>query len=318
MAFSTAFTELLEIEHPVVLAPMGGTAGGALAAAVSNAGGFGLVGGGYGYPERLERELPIVTAGTDRPWGIGFIAWDAPPASVARALEFHPNAVMLSFGDPAPLARLVHEANVRLIVQVTSLAEARRALDAGAHVLVAQGSEAGGHGALRSTLPFVPAVVDIAGSVPVLAAGGIADGRGLAAALTLGAAGALLGTRFVASREAVSTPAEAKAITDGTGDNTERSRLIDIAVGHHWPAPYTIRALRNPFLDHWQGQEDALDADANAKQKFAGALQTGDRSVVPVAAGEAVDLITDVPPAAEIVARLIAQAEHALAGIKQR
>lgn len=316
MSFRTAFTEFFRVDHPIALAPMGGTAGGVLAAAVSEAGGLGLVGGGMGYPDRIERELPLVVAGTKRPWGVGFIAWAAPPASVARALEFGPAAVMLSFGDPGPLARLVRDAGVPLIVQVTDLAEARRALDAGADVLVAQGSEAGGHGARRGTLPFVPAVVDLAAPVPVLAAGGVADGRGLAAALVLGAAGVLVGTRFVASREAVASPAETSAIVAGSGDDTERSRLIDIAVGHPWPAPYTIRALRNPFLDRWQGREAALEADGGERDAFVDAAARGDRSVVPVAAGEAVDLIDGVPPADRIVAAMVREAQRSLASVR--
>jgi nitronate monooxygenase len=140
---------------------------------------------------------------TDKPWGVGFLAWSVDVETIGQAIDRGPQAVMLSFGDPVPLAEPVHQAGITLIVQVTDLGEARRALEAGADVLVAQGSEAGGHGGRRATLPFVPAVVDLAAPVPVLAAGGIADGRGLAAALVLGAAGALIGTRFQASLEAL-------------------------------------------------------------------------------------------------------------------
>jgi nitronate monooxygenase len=230
MGLSTAFTKLFGVEHPVALAPMGGSAGGALAAAVSNGGGLGLLGGGNGDPGWLARELPAVAGGTSRPWGVGFQSWAVSADTVGRALEYLPAAVMLSFGDPRPLAEPVRRAGVALILQVTDMEEARQAVDLGADVIVAQGTEAGGHsGRGWSTMAFVPAVADLAAPVPVLAAGGIADGRGLAAALALGAAGALVGTRFLATAESLADPAAKKAIIDGHGQDTERSRVLDIA-----------------------------------------------------------------------------------------
>lgn len=141
---------------------------------------------------------------------------------------------MLSFGDPSPFVERIRAAGAAVIVQVTDLEEARRAVDLGADVIVAQGGEGGGHGARRgrATLPFVPVVVDLAAPVPVLAAGGIADGRGVAAALVLGAAGALIGTRFQATAEALVDPSIAEAIVRGRGEDTERSGVLDIARGH--------------------------------------------------------------------------------------
>ena len=165
------------------------------------------------------------------PWGIGFLSWAVDVETVECALTYAPSAVMLSFGDPQPFAAAVHAASARLIVQVTNLEEARRAVDVGADVIVAQGTEAGGHGGMRATFPFVPAVVDLVRPTPVLAAGGIADGRGLAAALALGASGALVGTRFEASDEARVDAASVKAILNGRGEDTERSRVLDIARG---------------------------------------------------------------------------------------
>jgi nitronate monooxygenase len=308
----TAFTDLMGIEAPIALAPMGGSAGGALAAAVSNGGGLGLVGGGRGDPDWLERELAIVTAGTDKPWGIGFLSWSSSPEVVQLAVSHRPDAVMLSFGDPRRLAEPVLEAGIRLIVQVTDLDEAQQALDIDADVVVAQGAEAGGHGGGRATLPFVPIVADLARPTPVLAAGGIADGRGLAAALSLGAAGALVGTRFQASSEALVDPQVSKAIIEGRGQDTERSRILDIARGAPWPERYPGRALRNAFLDRWRGREDDLEADEEAKAEFVAAAAKGDLSVVPVWASEAIDLITSVSPAAELVAQFVREAEAAL------
>jgi nitronate monooxygenase len=308
----TAFTDLFSVEHPIALAPMGGAAGGALAAAVSNGGGLGLVGGGRGDRRWLERELALVAETTDKPWGVGFLSWSVDASVVRRALEYRPHAVMLSFGDPGPLAEPVLDAGVPLIVQVTDLDEAARALDVGAQVLVAQGSEAGGHGGRRGTLPFVPVAVDLAAPTPVLAAGGIADGRGLGAALVLGAAGALIGTRFEAAIEAVVAPEVAKAIIDGRGEDTERSRVLDIARGAPWPGRYTARTLRNAFLDRWRGREAELDANEAAKADDRTAADRGDLAVAPVWAGEAIDLIADLAPAADLVARIARDAEEAL------
>jgi nitronate monooxygenase len=316
MALATAFTELFSVRHPIALAPMGGSAGGALAAAVSDGGGLGLLGAGPGNRRWLDRELPLLAEGTTRPWGVGFQSWAVDLGTVERALAAGPAAVMLSFGDPRPFTAAVRAAGARLILQVTDLEEAREAVDLGADVIVAQGTESGGHGARRgrSTLPFVPLVADLAAPVPVLAAGGIADGRGVAAALALGAAGALLGTRFQATAEALVDPAISKAIIEGRGEETERSVILDIARGSRWPARYTGRTLGHPLLDEWRGREAELAADDTAaRQAYRDGVARGDLPPLPVWAGEGVDLINDLPPAADLVAALAAQAEEALA-----
>jgi nitronate monooxygenase len=315
MALSTAFTRLFSLRHPIALAPMGGSAGGALTAAVSNGGGLGLLGGGPGDPDWLARELPILAAGTDGPWGVGFQSWAVDAATVGRALEWNPVAVMLSFGDPRPFAGLVREAGAALILQATDLEEARQAVDLGADVIVAQGTESGGHGARRgrSTLPFVPIVVDLAAPTPVLAAGGIADGRGVAAVLALGAAGALIGTRFQATAEALVDPAINQAIVAGRGEDTERSMVLDIARGSRWPSRYPARTLGHPFLDQWRGREDELAADADARRAYRDGVARGDLLPQPAWASEAVDLITDRPAATDLVGVLAAQAQEALA-----
>jgi nitronate monooxygenase len=249
MAIRTALTEAFGLEYPIVLAPMGTVAGGQLAAAVSNAGGLGLVGGGYGDPDWLMRELDLVQAATDRPWGVGLITWHATPDVVELALRAHPAAFLLSFGDVRPFAPAIKDAGCTFICQVQDVAAAREAVAAGADVIVAQGSEAGGHGAVRATLPLVPAVVDAVAPVPVLAAGGIADGRGMAAALMLGAQGAMIGTRFSAASESL-THEQAKArIVAAHAADTDRTRVFDIIRGYGaWPAPYTARAVRNDFF----------------------------------------------------------------------
>ncbi|MFZ0664196.1 MAG: nitronate monooxygenase [Acidimicrobiales bacterium] len=313
MTLSTDFTKLFGISHPIALAPMGGSAGGTLAAAVSNGGGLGLVGGGREDVTWIEHELGIVTAKTEKPWGIGFQSWSVSEDSVARALEFRPHVVMLSFGDPKRLAGLVRDAGLRLILQVTDLAEAKEAVDLGADVIVAQGMEAGGHSGKRTTLPFVPIVVDLAGGIPVLAAGGIADGRGVAAALALGAAGALIGTRFQVTPESMNSAQVTKAIIEGSGEQTERSRILDIAGRREtWPARYLARTVRNEFIDEWRGREDELEADDGAKARFREGADKGDPAAVPVWASESIDLITDIVPASELVGLLADEAEAAL------
>ena len=314
MAIRTSFTELFGVDHPLVLAPMGGVSGGALAAAVSEAGGLGLVGGGYGDPRWLERELRLVAGATGKPWGVGVITWAVGEDIVRLALSYRPAAVFLSFGDPAPFGALVKEAGIRLICQVQDVAGARQAAAAGADVIVAQGTEAGGHGSRRATLPLVPAVADAVAPVPVLAAGGIADGRGVAAALMLGAQGAVLGTRFCASTEALWPDWAKKQLVAGSGDETSRSRVFDIARGLDWPAPYTGRALRNAFADAWDGREEALRASAEAREQFTLGHQAGDPDVALVWAGEGTDLITAVEPAGNLVAQIMAQAEGLLRG----
>src|SRR5579863_6783182 len=278
---------------------MGGSAGGALTAAVSAAGGLGLLGGGNGDAEWLARELPLAADGSPAPWGVGFQSWAVSRDTVQRALEYRPAAVMLSFGDHRPLAGPVRAAGARLIIQVTTLAEARQAVDLGADVIVAQGTEAGGHGARRgwSTLAFVPVVADLAAPVPVLAAGGIADGRGLAAALALGASGALIGTRFLATTEALIDRAEQQAIIDAGGEDTERDAVLDIARGSRWPREYTARTLHHPFHDAWRDREDELDASAEAKAAYQRGVASGELPP-PVWASQAVDLITGLRPAA--------------------
>lgn len=185
----TKLTKLLDLTAPIMSAPMAGVAGGALAAAVSQAGGLGLIGGGYGVREWLARELDL--AG-EAQVGVGLITWALArdPDLLSIVLERNPRAI-LPFGDIGPHAPAILRAGVPLIVQVQTVAAAKAAVDGGAQIIVAQGTEAGGHGGVRATMALVPAVVDTVGDAPVIAAGGIADGRGLAAALMLGAVGVL-------------------------------------------------------------------------------------------------------------------------------
>ena len=310
---TTALTEMFGLEHPIVLGPMGGVSGGLLAAAVSNAGGLGMVGGGYGDLAWLRTELSLVQAETRKPWGVGLITWSVDRSVVEMVLAHQPHAIMLSFGDPRPHATVVKAAGCRLICQAQDLAGARLAREAGADMIVAQGTEAGGHGGGRATLPLVPAVVDAVAPTPVVAAGGIADGRGLAAALMLGAHGALIGTRFYASDEALGSGRAKQRIASASGDETERTTVFDIVRNLAWPPPYTGRALRNRFMARWQGRDSelvrVLGVEATA---FQAAIREADFDTAMVWAGEAVDLIVAVEGAARLVRQISAEAQERL------
>jgi nitronate monooxygenase len=316
MAISTRLTERLAIRHPVLLGPMGNISGGALAGAVSAAGGLGLIGGGYGDGEWLERQF--AAAGNHRV-GCGFITWSLAkrPELLDLALAHRPAALMLSFGDPRPFAAPIKAAGAMLICQVQSLRHLDEALEAGAEIIVAQGSEAGGHGAQRATLPLVPEIADIVArrgsDAVVVAAGGIADGRGLAAALMLGAEGALVGTRFYASAESLAHPRAKARMAASQGDDTVRTTTIDIVRDIPWPGDFTVRVLRNAFVDRWHGAEAELrGAQAQEMARYQAAVTLGDFATAGVLGGEAMGLFDAVLPAGEILARMVEEAERAL------
>lgn len=312
MAIHTQLTQSLGITAPIILAPMAGVAGGALAAAVSRAGGLGLIGGGYGDPALVERQWELAE-GADV--GIGFINWslDQDDRALRVILDRGVKAVLLSFGDIAPFAADVKASGAKLIAQVQTLEDAKRAADAGADVIVAQGTEAGGHSGSRATLPFVPAVVDAVGEIPVVAAGGIADGRGLAAALMLGASGVMCGSAFYPCPEALSHENAKQAALAGSGDHTSFARTFDLVRGLGWPDAWKLRTLRNEFTDTWEGRECELtDNLPSIAPAFTAAVQQGDMRTAPTIVGEAADLLRESRSAADLVARIVAQAEAQL------
>lgn len=310
MTIRTALGEMLDLRYPIVLAPMAMVSGGELASAVSNAGGLGLVGGGYGDPAWLERELKIVTRKTDRAWGVGLITWRATREVVALALSFTPDVFFLSFGDARAIAPMIQDAGCHLICQVQGVADAKQAAASGTDLIVAQGTEAGGHGALRGTLPLVPVVADAVDPVPVLAAGGIGDGRGLAAALALGAVGAVIGTRFCAAEESLMHPDAKQRLVSASGDGTVRTRVFDQVRGIAWPERFTGRAVRNEFVERWYGRSERLEGDLDERARYLAAVDAGDFDTAVIFAGEIVDMIDRVEPAAAIVERIGAGAEE--------
>ena len=289
----------------LVLAPMGFVSGGALAAAVSRAGGLGLIGAGYGDADWMRREFQQAEGVRV---GIGFITWSLAkqPQLLDLALGYRPSAVMLSFGDPRPFAEKIRQGGAKLICQVQSLAIARQALEAQPDVLVAQGTEAGGHGGERSLFALLPAVRDLAGNLPVLAAGGIADRRGYDAAIALGAAGVLVGTRFSASKEALTAAPAKQRIVEASGDATVRTTVFDAVRGFDGWAGITGRALRNRFTDTWHGREKELIASQQAEvARYWQAVERQDFDTALIFAGEGVDLVDSILPAGEIVRRIL-------------
>lgn len=320
MAIVTTATKLLGITHPVVLAPMGGVAGGRLAAAVTEAGGLGIIGGGYGNPKAGYGGHDFMAeqfraAGNAR-IGVGYITWALAqfPDLLDQALEHRPVAFFLSFGEEKQFARKVKDSGTLLICQVQDVEGARRAVDAGADLIVAQGTEAGGHGKQRrATLTLVPAVVDAVRNLPVLAAGGIADGRGLAAALMLGAAGVLVGTRFWATPEALGSQNAKDLLLRATGDETVRTRVFDIVRELDWPEEYTGRAVANGFSARWHGHEqDLARSIPQEKDAYWAAARAADVGTAVVFAGEGLDFIHDLKPAGDIVREIAGGAEALL------
>lgn len=306
----------LNLRHPIVSAPMAFAGGGALAAAVSRAGGLGLIGGGYGDPSWLEAQFQVAQ-GTAV--GVGFITWSLrkSPSLLTDVLRHRPVAVMLSFGDPRPFAGEIRAAGAKLICQCQTLDHVRDAIDAGADMVVAQGSEAGGHGAKRGTLTLVPEVADLlaqeAPDTLLLGAGGIADGRGLAAAQVLGADGALIGTRFWASREALVHDNHHAAILAAKGDDTLRTSLPDIARQMDWPRDFTARVHRNGFVRRWSGREEELKQSLEAEApKYQQAFARGDAEEAAVWFGEAAAMIHEIESAEHIVTRISEQARQLL------
>jgi nitronate monooxygenase len=310
MRLRTRLTDKLRIQHPILLAPMGVMAGGRLAAAVSAAGGLGIIGGGYGDADWLERQF--TAAGSARV-GCGFITWSMArnPKLLDQVLAKRPAALMLSFGDVEPHASRIRSQGVPLICQVQGMKYLREAVDAGADTIVAEGCEAGGHSGHRGLFTLVPEAADyLAKRSPdtvLVAAGGVGDGRGLAAALMLGADGVLVGTRFVASRESEAPEEFRQAIVRADGDATMKSNSVDVVRKRYWPNPeFVVRVLRNGFVLKWHGREHEIEKAIDTEyERFWSAFNAGDADNSGVLMGEVSGLIHDAPPAAQIVKDMV-------------
>jgi nitronate monooxygenase len=290
---STWLTDTFDLTVPVVSAPMAGVSGGALAGAVSSAGALGTIGFAIGKPEELTAEAEVAKA-SGKPFGIGLLAWllDHQPALLDTALATGPALVSVSFGECASYLQRVRDAGIVAVTQAGTVDEAKKAVDMGVDVVIARGGEGGGHGRdAVATLPLLQGVLD-AVDVPVLAAGGIATARGLAAVIAAGAAGAWVGSAFTTSVEAMSPDASKQAIVQAGETDTIYTTVLDLGRGANWPSEYGGRAIRNTFSDTWHGREDEL-------------RESGVRSDEPaVWVGQAAGLVRRIRPAADVVAEL--------------
>jgi nitronate monooxygenase len=307
----TQLTDRFDLAVPVVGAPMAGAAGGRLAAAISSGGALGMIGAGDAAAPEWIAEQGRVAAASGRAWGVGLLAWvvDARPEQLDAVVELAPPLVSVSYGPYERHVDRLKQAGSTVATQVGTIDEARAAERAGIDLIVARGGEGGGHGRNDvATLPLLQAVLDEVG-VPVLAAGGIATARGLAAVLAAGAAGAWVGTPFLACPEATVPPAAVERILAAGQDDTSYGRVFDVGFRQGWPVEYGGRALRNRFFDRWQGREAALATDEDAHAELLAAYERRDYETACVYAGQSVGLVRRSRPAAEVVADLAGAAE---------
>nr|WP_275585939.1 nitronate monooxygenase [Geodermatophilus sabuli] len=310
-------TRWFDLTAPIVGAPMAGVAGGALARAVSLGGGLGMIGvGNAAAPEFVAEQAAIAAADDDVPFGIGLMAWAIAdrPELLAATIAARPALVSVSFGDPAPSVGPLHDAGIAVAAQVNTVADVTRAQEAGVDVLVAQGTEAGGHTGQRALLPLLQEVLTLTDR-PVLAAGGIATGAGTAAALVAGAAGVWIGTPLLACPEALNSPAARARVTAAAGEETVLTRAFDVAQGLAWPARWPGRALVNDFSRTWHGREAELAGSPDAARRVVEARRSGDLDAAPLYAGESVGLVTGERSATDVVRELTADAERTLRAV---
>jgi NAD(P)H-dependent flavin oxidoreductase YrpB (nitropropane dioxygenase family) len=312
----TPVCDLFGIEHPIALGGMGSVYSPDLVAAVANAGGLGAMGCHYMDAEQVRAGAAAVRERTNKGFGLNFLLFDLNEGGFAAALAARPALIAFAWPRPEqelkPFIARAHDAGSKVTFMAGGVPEAVGAAEAGADVIVAQGSEGGGHVGWQGSLPLVPMVVDAVRPLPVLAAGGFADGRGLAAALALGADGVLMGTRFLASVESPLHPNFKQAILDSDGHDTLLSEIPDIAAGIVWPGAMS-RSRRNRLIERWAGREWALRRDRAAV--LAGmrtARRNGDTQEAPLSMGQDAGLIREILPAGEIVRRIAAEAEQIL------
>jgi len=328
-AIASRFCEQFGLTTPIALAPMAGAAGGALALACARAGALGLVGGGYGDLDWVKTEYDKAFTQTDcntlKRLGMGFITWrlntDASALDWVLDQASKPAAMMFSFGDPSQYAARVQHHNIPIICQAQRVEQVPKLIEAGAQVIVAQGGEAGGHGMrnefARGTFTLVPEIADwLAKHSPdtlLLAAGGVADGRGLAAAMMLGADGGVVGSRLWVTKECLAPVAALHQAVDATGDDTARSSVFDVLRNLEWPAPYDFRALRNDLHRQWEGRLEPLrEQPEPARKDYQQGVSQQDYSRAHVTVGEATGLIHDIPSATTVIETMSKQANRLL------
>jgi enoyl-[acyl-carrier protein] reductase II len=312
----TRLCDLLGIEVPIILAPMGTCTSAELAAAVSEEGGLGGIGSLFRPTAVVKRDIDVIRTLTNRPFAINHIPQTLDPEAFRCTLEARPAVISFALGDPGDLVRQAHDAGSLVMLQVTTVGQARQAAERGVDVVIAQGGEAGGYCGNISTMALVPQVVDVVSPIPVVAAGGIFDGRGIAAALMLGAVGVNLGTRFIATRESPASEEWKRAVAGAESEDSIKVEVLnDIS-----PLPGTagfntvLRSLATPFLDEWSSKREEARRDGDRlRGQILATHQAGRPHETLLTAGQSAGGIKEILPVAEIMRRLVAEAEAALA-----
>src|SRR5918995_2803921 len=314
----TRICEMLGIVHPVVLGGMGTATSAPLVAAVSNAGGFGTLGTSAFNVATLHKEIASIRERTEKPFGINHLLFQIEEEMFTITLNAKPTVAAFAWArkdqDLREYFQRAHAVGSKVMYMAGEVPEALRAAEAGADVIVAQGTEAGGHVVWMASLPLVPMMVRAVAPLPVLCAGGIADGRGLAAALALGAEGVLLGTRFMATPEAPIHPNFKQAIVESDGHDTVLTEIPDLASQRVWPGAMS-RAQRNKFIERWSGREWALRQNAHevGKQVLA-ARAAGDIDNASLSFGQDAGLIDSIKSVRKVIQDIMAEAEEIIAG----
>lgn len=311
----TRLCDLFGIEVPIILAPMGTCTSAELAAAVSNEGGLGGIGSLFRTTAAIKRDIDMVRKLTNRHFAVNHIPQTLDAEAFRYTLEARPAVISFALGDPGDLVRQAHDVGSLVMLQVTTVAQAVEATERGVDVIIAQGGEAGGYCGEVSTMALVPQVVDAVSPTPVVAAGGIFDGRGIAAALMLGAVGVNLGTRFIACKEAPVGDEWKQAVAEAESEDAIKVDVInDIS-----PLPGTagfhtvLRSLHTPFLDEWSAKRgEARRNRDRLRDQIVSTTQAGRQHECLLTAGQTAGGIKEILPVAEIMRRLIAEAEAAL------
>jgi enoyl-[acyl-carrier protein] reductase II len=312
----TPLCDVLGIDVPIILAAMGGTASSAeFAAAASNEGALGSIGSLFRTSAAIKRDIDVVKELTNRNFAVNHIPPTLDADAFRHTLAARPAVISFALGDPGDLVRQAHDVGSKVMIQITTVAQAIEAAGRGADVIIAQGGEAGGYGGLVSTMALVPQVVDVVSPIPVVAAGGIFDGRGIAAAFMLGAVGVNMGTRFLASKEAPIEDAWKAAIASAQSEDAVKVEVLNDIQPLPGRAGYgtVLRSLRTPFMDEWgTKREEARREGERLWREIQASGRVGRRHETLLTAGQTSGGIKEILPVAEIIRQLTADAETEL------
>jgi enoyl-[acyl-carrier protein] reductase II len=313
----TSLCDLLGIDVPIIQAAMGGTASSAeFAAAASNEGALGSIASLFRTTDAIKRDLDVVKELTNRNFAVNHIPPTLDAEAFRHTLALRPSVISFALGDPGDLVKQAHDIGSKVMVQVTTVAQAIEAAERGADVIIAQGGESGGYGGVVSTMALVPQIVDAISPVPVVAAGGIFDGRGIAASFMLGAVGVNIGTRFLASVEAPIEEAWKLAIVSAQSESAVKVEVLNDIQPLPGTAGYgtVLRSLRTPFMDEWGAKRgEARREGERLWAEIQARARAGRRHETLLTAGQTAGGIREILPVAEIIRQLIAEAEAAFA-----